>query len=275
MFHQKQHDMKNLLLSTSLILITSIANAQNRVGGNNVLMAQSNVNYNTNISNVYSNVSTFNNNPINVSDRGLNNARNVNIINNTNVQQATNKVVRTRPVNSQTRNTASNRSNNIAVPNQTRNERGNEADNRIVAQNTPEINFIQQVANTDAVVANAVEEIQIVQEVKVYEAVTEKTEIKLKPTLNVDITLPKPSLTLNLKVKEEKVTDVGLGSGTGLTEVKSKEKRGKRTKRSGNSYYHQKVNIGTILKNKISKLKNKFKKTKTKKAVFSVVCYKF
>lgn len=273
--------MKNLLLTSSLVLITSIANAQNRGGGNVALFAQSNVNYNTNLSNVYSNVSSFNSNQSNVSNRGMSNPINVNVAdNNVNIQQRTNKVVRTRPVNVPTRNVQRNGVNEVVLPGNNRNINvSNVADNNS-EQNTPAINFIQSVANEDAVIDNVIPEVQKVEVAQVQAVAQVKEEINFTPELNVNINLPKPNITFDLKVKEEKnvkekATPIKVSSGSGVTKVKSKTKSRNSNKHKSKHHYSQKVSFGTVLRNSISKLKHKLKKTKTKKTVFTVVCYKF
>jgi hypothetical protein len=94
----------------------------------------------------------------------------------------------------------------------------------------------------------------------------------------VDINIPKPSITLDLKVKEEKIDvqkdkPIKVSKSVGVAKVKSKSRN--HTKRKSHHYYNQKVMFGTILKNTVSKLKRKVKKTTTKKPVFSVVCCTF
>jgi hypothetical protein len=272
--------MKNLLLSSSLILIASFANAQNRGGRNVSLAVQTNVNYNTNVSNVYSNVATYNNKPSNISNRGVSNPINVNgLDNNINVQQRSNNVVRTRPANVQSRNFRNNEVNDVVIL------RGNRAADINVQlndnneQNVAEINFVQRAVNVDQGVVNVVPEVQKQNEVQVKEVAAEKPEVSFSPALDIDINLPKPNITFDLKVKEEKevkekVSVVKVKSGGGIAKVKKRTKS-RRNNRPSRHQYSQKVKFGTVLRNTVSTIKHKFKKTKTKKGVFSVVCYKF
>lgn len=269
--------MKNLLLSSSLILITSFANAQNRGGRNVSLAIQSNVNYNTNVSNVYNNVATYNNKPSNISNRGVSNPINMNgMDNNINVQQRSNNVVRTRPANVQSRNVRNNEANDVVILRGNRGADINVLLNDNNEQNVAEINFVQRAVNVDQGVVNVVQKVQKQNEVQVKEVAVDKPEVSFSPALNIDINLPKPNITFDLKVKEvkEKVSLVKVKSGGGIAKVKKRTKS-IRNNRPSRHQYSQKVKFGTVLRNTVSTLKHKFKKTKTKKGVFSVVCYKF
>ena len=245
----KQTIMKNILLSASLVLITSIASAQNRGGGNATIALQSNLNNNINTSNVYSNVATLNNNPINVSNR----RSNVNVSdNNVNIQQRSNVVVRTRPENNQSRNVQNNGTNEVVI------SRGNRNVNYVVDNNNEEIasqvEISRNVANVDIVIGNVVPEVQTVEQVQVEEIIMEKPEVNFSPDINIDISLPKPNITFDLKVKEEKeekekVTVVKSTSGNGVVKVKSKTRKNNNIK--GRHQYSQKVKFSTALRKSI------------------------
>lgn len=283
--------MKTLTLTTAILFISTMAFSQNRGSRNLNVAAQSNVNTNiaysnglSNVSNVNFNQSNLSNNIFanNVNDNTLNVSRNTNVIVNTrnnpaptrtrpapkaenDKEQRRNVVTNNNPITIQSRgniNQINYEPQNINVP--AVNVLDNVEDNVI---DTP----IQMVSNEDFSNVNVVQEI-----------VVQEKAVNVAPSLNLNVAvnIPKPNITYDLKVKEEKVVKekvahVKVSSGNGVTKVKSKTKAVKSKKHKSNHLYSQNVKIGTVLKNTFSKLRNKVKKNKTKKAVFSVVCCTF
>jgi hypothetical protein len=293
--------MKIITLSTSLLFITSLAIAQNKTNRNVNTIAQSNINDNVILSNGYSNVSNVSFNQSNVQSRNVTNVLVAD--NNVNYVQGFNNLNVNRPNNNQNRNrsreeeiTRSEERNNIQANNnpisiQSRGNLGNinyvEQSRNVALDNVYENNEVIDVkqsyvvhANDD--VSNVVLNVQT-KEVEETVNVKESNDNNFQLNLNVDVAidLPKPNVTLNLKVKEVKeeketvVKEVKLTSSKGSGASKVKVKSRSTSKRKSHHYYRQNVKVKTILKNSIAKLKKKVKKSKTKKPVFSVVCYKF
>ncbi len=284
-------NMKNLMLSSTFILLTSFSIAQSR-GGRNVNFI-SNVDNNNVLSNGFSNVSNLNQS--NIQNRGL--ANNVLAANNSNISQQ-NKVVSNRG----NQNVSSRNRTNPTAKIVEQRDNVQVANNPVRIQslnnsNVNTINYSQQVVNVQEVavsenifandnVANVgnlnVEIPSLSNEKLLNEKESNKVELKPSFNMNVAIDLPKPNITIDLKVKEEKVKIektpiLKVEKGTGISgekkKINTKSKKYKASK--GYHYYKQNVKFATHVKNTLMKLKRKITKKEVKKPVFSVVCYQF
>jgi len=282
--------MKNLVIASSILVISTVNYSQNR-GGNVAQLAQTNVNINKSLSNV-SNVSNYNLNQSNTMNNGLSNiafASNDNVVSNRRQEVTNQKVSRSNPVrnvNNRQRTIPEVTVNPVSIQNngsRNLNVRSNnvnlELDNVYEnEQRNEDQSYVQSINVSNDINVKNDDQIILPEEV----ANIDDVQVKFSPDLNVnvDISIPKPTIVFDLKVKEEKVKSekeikTNVTKVEGVAKVKSKLKFKNRDSRKGHHYYSQKVGLSLVVKNTISKLQYRFKKTSKNKVVCSVVCYKF